>query len=619
MRRIFILLAAGAVAVMAPAASLELDNPVSVEYLQENLAKTHPRLVFTPSILREVKSKLKTDPVVQNWYAAIRLSADAICKEPLLKREVIGWRMLGTSREMLYRINMLGAVYLIEKDQAALHRINEELLTVCEFADWNPGHFLDVAEMSLAVALALDWTDGDLPASTSKKAKAALIEKGLNPSWPLDGKKWRYAYLQNNWNQVCNGGLIAAAISIAEENPELAAKTIARALDGMPNALAEYMPDGVYPEGSSYWGYGTGYSVITIAMLESAFGRDFGISAVPGFMESAMFRLFCNAPSGLYFNFSDCDDKRGLNGDIILAWFAMKTGNKAYFEKERFMRPVDNTDTLFRHGGAALAWLSQYEERASIAAPADWKGAGSNPVAVFTGGKNDPHQYYFGGKGGRATTNHGNMDAGSFVFELNGVRWVIDSGNQSYNTLEEAGFELWGKKQDSQRWALLSKNNFGHSTLTVNNQPFVVDGYAPLIGFKTGGRPAATFDLSSVYGDNVQKAERCFIKDSPASLVVKDWIVCSESTREIVWQLMTAADVEPVDGGAILSSGGQRLRLDIQTPRASQLSVVSLDPPPMKLDRRIKGLKRIEIRPSTKLTAGRAIQLVVRLSEDNQR
>ena len=36
------------------------------------------------------------------------------------------------------------------------------------------------------------------------------------------------------------------------------------------------------------------------------------------------------------------------------------------------------------------------------------------------------------------------MDAGSFVFELNGVRWAIDPGVQDYNALEQAGFDLWG-------------------------------------------------------------------------------------------------------------------------------------------------------------------------------
>lgn len=116
--------------------------------------------------------------------------------------------------------------------------------------------------------------------------------------------------------------------------------------------------------------------------------------------------------------------------------------------------------------------------------PTAWKGEGDNPIVIFTGGENDPRSFYFGGKGGRATTSHGNMDAGSFIFELNGVRWVIDPGNQNYNTLEQAGFDLWSSCQDCQRWILLTKGNHGHSTITVNDQRFINNGYAPLISFK---------------------------------------------------------------------------------------------------------------------------------------
>ena len=33
-----------------------LENPMSVEYLEANLAKTHPRLVLTPSIEHQARS-----------------------------------------------------------------------------------------------------------------------------------------------------------------------------------------------------------------------------------------------------------------------------------------------------------------------------------------------------------------------------------------------------------------------------------------------------------------------------------------------------------------------------------------------------------------------------------
>ncbi|HPE75345.1 MAG TPA: heparinase II/III family protein [Draconibacterium sp.] len=592
----------------------KLDNPISVQYLKKNLLKSQPRLVLNSNIEKELKKKLKTDPVTQNLYKVILANSVDIQKEPLLERKLEGRRLLGVSRKMLYRINILGMVYRIEKDPKILARINDEVTAVCNFSDWNPSHYLDVAEMSMAVALALDWTAGKLPKSTNELAKSALIEKGIKPSWPENGSQPGWAYGHNNWNQVCNGGMIAASIAIAEKDPELAAKTISRALDGMTSALIQYSPDGVYPEGSTYWGYGTSFSVVTSAMLESAFGTDFGIADYPAFKKSAVYRYLMNTPSGWYFNFADCGDKRSESGDIILAWFATKTGNKEFFERERFLSPANNDDELSRLAGAGLVWVSQYEGKADIKMPTIWKGDGSNPIVVFKGDENDPHNYYFGGKGGRATTSHGNMDAGSFIFELNGVRWSIDPGNQNYNTLEQAGFDLWNGSQTGQRWTLLTKNNFGHSTVTVNDSLFFNSGFAPLLSFKDGNSPEATFDLTAVYRDKIKSAKRKFLKDSPTSIVIEDNFETNENTKLITWQMMTTADVEIVKGGAILKQDGKTLRLENLTLPELAISVVSLYPAPMELDRQIENLKRIEIRiPAWTLKNGKGT-LKVRLS-----
>ncbi|MDR2473288.1 MAG: heparinase II/III-family protein [Tannerella sp.] len=568
-----------------------LDNPMSVSYLKSHLKKSHPRLVLNPSLESMVKKKIKSDPVVKNYYEAIKLNADKVLQKPYLQRVMTGRRLLSVSREMLYRVNMLGMVYRIDKDPVMLERLNNEILAVCDFTDWNPSHYLDVGEMSLAVALAIDWGADKLPAATVEKAINALITKGINPSWENESKNAGWAYGGNNWNQVCNGGMIAASIAIAEKDPALAAKTIQRALDGIPNALAAYLPDGVYPEGSTYWDYGTGFSVITCAMLESAFGTDFGHTKHSAYMASAMYRLMMNAPSGYYYNFADCGDSRGKNADTELAWFASKTGNKAFFERDRLLIPANEMSTLSRIGGAALVWIAQFKETQGEAVPTVWYGRGANPIVIFTG--NDG--YYFGGKGGRATTSHGNMDAGSFIFETDSIRWVIDPGNQDYNTLEQTGFDLWSSRQNSQRWTLLTKNNYGHSTLTVNNQLHIANGQATLVEVGEGSQPSAVFDITAPYGDLLKSAKRTFTKDSPTSLLITDQIETSPKTEVISWQLMTVADVEIVKGGAILRQGGKSLKINNISHPDYLLSVISLDPAPLALDRKIKGLKRIEL------------------------
>ncbi len=272
--------------------------------------------------------------------------------------------------------------------------------------------------------------------------------------------------------------------------------------------------------------------------------------------------------------------------------------------------------TLSRLAGAALVWLSQYEEKGEEKIPTAWKGEGSNPIVIFTGGENDPHNYYFGGKGGRGMVNHGNMDGGSFIFELNGVRWSIDPGNQGYNELEKTGFDLWGRCQTCERWTLLTKNNYGHSTITINDSLHKTEGLATLTSFKNGDNPEATFDLSVTLGDLVKSASRRFIKDSPTSLLIEDNIETSDKTKLITWQMLTQADVELVKGGAVLKQDGKTLKLENLTHPELQLSVVSLYPAPLELDRQIEGLKRIEIRiPAWTVENGKTT-LKVRLSEN---
>lgn len=597
----------------------QLDNPISVQYLKNNLHKTQPRLVLNYTLENNLRKKLQSDPLIQHIYEAIKYNTKTVLERDLITVNIPDnprsqKNQLGISRDFLYRMNMLAMVYRIDKDPKILQRINEEVVAACNFPTWYPRHFLDVGEMSLAIALALDWTAGKLPNSTITLAKKSLIEKGINPSWPEDGKTPGWVYGTNNWNQVCNAGMIAASISIAEIDPALAAKTIKRSLDGMNRALAEYAPDGVYPEGAVYWGYGTMFSVVTAAMLESAFGTDFGMADFPGFKESAIFRVLSTAPSKRLFNYADCAEEPERYTDFTLSWFASKTGNKNYLNEARFLQSPEEIGRVSRLAGAGLVWTAQFEEKEVKSIPNAWKGEGANPIVIFTGEGDNPEGYYFGGKGGRGTVNHGNMDGGSFIFELNGVRWVIDPGNQSYGLLERAGFDLWGRCQECDRWKLITKNNFGHSTISVNKELHVVDGLATIVDFKDGDLPEATFDMTATFKGQLERASRRFVKDSPTSLLIEDHIQMSEETKLITWQLMTTAEVRIVDGGAELLKDGKKLKIENLSHSEIDMSVISLYPAPLELDKQIEGLKRVEIRIPAWTIRGDNIKIQIRLT-----
>lgn len=598
----------------------KLENPISAAYLKENLRKESPRLVLNKETEKNLKKKLKTDPVVRNVYEGIKRNAEAVFEKSIINLDIPMEQrsqnnQLDISRDLLHRVSMMAMVYRMEKDPRMLERINAEVIAACNFPTWFPKHFLDVGEMSLGIALAIDWVGEDLPKSTVVLAKEALIEKGIKPSWPADGKNPRWAYGHNNWNQVCHGGMIAASIAIAEIDPELAAKTIHRAIDGMVNALTQYGPDGVYPEGATYWRYGTSFSVVTAAMFESAFGTDFGMLDYPGFEESAVFRVLSVGPTGLVYNFADSGERSSQNGDITLAWFAAKTGSKTFFEREKFMRASEEMGNLSRLTAPALVWIAQYEEKGEKSIPSAWSGNGPNPVVFFTGGDDDPNEYYFGGKGGRGSVSHGNMDGGSFVFELDGVRWVVDPGNTGrYGLIERTGFGLWKSCQTCDRWKLLNKGNFGHSTISANNQLHIVDGKATIVDFQTGEKPEATIDMTPTFEGQLKSVTRRFVKEGPRSLLIEDNIELAKETEWITWQLMTQADVEIVKGGALLKQDGKSLKIEHPSHPEFTVSVISLYPPPFHLDTKKEGLKRIEIRIPAWTVEGGKTKIRVRLS-----
>lgn len=263
-----------------------------------------------------------------------------------------------------------------------------------------------------------------------------------------------------------------------------------------------------------------------------------------------------------------------------------------------------------------MIWLSQFEQQKVSDLSLNWRGRGANPVVVFRAEEDDSRQLYLAAKGGKARLSHGNMDAGTFVFELNGVRWVIDPGNQSYYPLNRIGFNLAGQCQDCPRWSLLTKKNQGHSTISVNDARFKVEGYAPVIHFEDDEMLEASIDLTDLYNGNVNSLKRRIIKESNQSVLIEDEIEINDSTRMVTWGLMTIADIELTKNGAILRQAGKQLRVSILAPADLRFSVISLDPPPMQIDKTIDNLKRLEIRiPAWTIGTGREI-VKVRLSGD---
>ena len=611
-------------AVSASAQEFKLQNPVTETWLISHLRKESPRVILTWDILQAIKKEVVADPVAKAYYQYLYKNAEAMINLPVLERQMIGRRLLMVSREAAKRIGTLAIVYAVSGEKRFLTRTNAEIVALCNFSDWNPSHFLDVAEAAYAVAIGLDWTLGDLPAETKKMAVASLVEKAIKPSLITENNSWISGH--NNWNQVCHGGLSVAAVAIASDYPALAATVISRALENIPHALSSYAPDGAYPEGASYWEYGTSYTLLTISVFESAFGTDFGIAKAPGFLESAVFVKVLAGPSGEYFNYFDSSSggDNSLDNLELLSWFSQKADNARYVNKSKFLQAIGEETTDGKHvskmNGAALTWIVGNKATNTAPLPTNWKGDGRNPIAILRSAETKKSKFFLGAKGGSASQSHGNMDAGSFVFELNGVRWSVDPGNQDYTALEAilGTGGLWNTAQSSPRWTLLTKNNFGHGTLTVNDSLHKTNGFAPMVSFEGDSMtPEVEFDLSHVFGDQLASAHRKFIKVSDQTLRIEDEIGISPRTVEVTWAMMTTANVESTPNGAVLRQDGQTLTVKFIGFAKMEPRIKSLDPPALPYDKKIPGLKRIEFHIPVELLQQVNSKIVVELTGDN--
>ena len=128
--------------------------------------------------------------------------------------------MLETSRTTLKRVLYLALAHRLTGRQRYTQRAQEEMLAAVRFEDWNPSHFLDVAEMTAALAVGYDWLYETLEPKAREEIKKAIVEKGLRVSLEEDG----WVESKSNWSQVCHGGVVLGALAVLEDEPDLAAQ-----------------------------------------------------------------------------------------------------------------------------------------------------------------------------------------------------------------------------------------------------------------------------------------------------------------------------------------------------------------------------------------------------------
>ena len=544
------------------------------------LRSEHPRLIITTDGWNDLRARLAKESNQKTVLTSIIKDARKVLTTPPLVYKKEGKRLLAVSREAVRRIILCAFSYRVTGDKVFLERAQKDMLTAAAFGDWNPSHFLDVGEMTAAVALGYDWLFDALAADTRATLRQAILEKGIKPGLAVK-KGWPTT--ENNWNQVCYGGLSLGALAIADESPEVARQILTLAQKNNPIGLKPYAPSGIYPEGPGYWNYGTSYQVLLISALQTALGTDWNLSAAPGFLTSAEALVEQIGPTGRPFNFSDCGDS--VPFEPTLFWFAQKLKQPSliYFQNQLLQQNLATSQKEGKEskGGRLLPflaiWINNLPKNITPPTlPLAWHGDGPNPVGVFRSSWTDSNALFVAFKGGSGSVSHGHMDAGSFVLDAGGVRWASDLGAQNYYSVESKGWALFDKKQDGDRWTVYRLNNFSHNTLTLGGKLHNVAGDARITEFTD---KSATVNLSQVFAGQASSVIRRFRVDDNRTTVIRDDITGAKPGLSVRWQMLTHTKISVDKNQATLQQDGKILSAKILSPAGAKFEIASAQPP----------------------------------------
>jgi hypothetical protein len=537
------------------------------QHLLQSLRPSHPRLLATESELERVRLMIHSEPLARAWYAALHAKAEKMLDEPPVAYTLIGPRLLAQSRRCLERVYTLGLLYRLDGDRRFAERAKQELFAAAAFKDWNPSHFLDVAEMTHAFGIGYDWLFDTLSAAERATLRTAIVEKGLRPSFVdtlpngARGYNW-WLTVTHNWNQVCNGGLTVGALAIADEEPELAERVIRRALDTIKLPMGSYAPDGGWDEGPGYWHYATSYTVYFLAAMATALGGDLtewqALLRMPGFAVTGDFRVHALGPLGRAFNYADASDRAEAAPELF--WLARQFNRPlwAWYERQRSGTP-HATDLL---------WFDPRGDGAKADnVPLDAFFRGIN-VAFFRSAWEDPQALYVGFKGGNNKANHSHLDLGTFVLDARGYRWAVDLGSDNYDL---PGY--FGK----QRWTYYRLTTAGHNTLLVNGVPQATSARAPIIAFQTmSARAFAVADLTAAYPMTQRVWRGVALLDRERVLIEDE--MDAEQPVDVVWSMHTPAEISIDGASAVLKQGAETVQARIEAPAGATFAVASATP-----------------------------------------
>lgn len=539
---------------------LSLDRPNQAK-LKADFAKTtgigtHPRLFGRPERVTQLFEAAKTDPTLKKLLDGLLEYAENCLNN---RFSTGGHTVKNSSFEV---VEAFYVAYLYTGDERYPKKAEELAFLLTDMGTWkHDSYFLDVSTWLMVTSEVYDLFYHQLSQESRDRIATRLIKLGLQSA-----DKHYYGSFSDwptrlgNWNTVCNGGPIAAAIALYGDgyNDALCIDVLEKVTDSLGYCIWEYAPHGGLTESGHYWEFGTEYLTRSIEMFEFNFGTSYGLTNFSGMLEMPYWPFYAGTSSGdwAYHDDPPAYDWSRVNTSYA-CWgaYRMKDYN---LQRLRYDRLEKEKATVYFYdffyymkdpnpqpGVVDLDKTFEYQEMAFSRNDA-------------TLGK---EQFWLGIHALKNTGPHLQYDLGNFVYEAYGIRWAMDYGRGSYGLPEYNTSESEG----SGKGKVYPCRAEGHNLYVIEptryqGQHFwATDTYVEEIGFSPVCA-AYKVDLTGAYYSWASKALRGYmLTNQRTCLVIQDEITIREKyegeTIKWFWQTMATPIVNPDKSVTLLRDG----------------------------------------------------------------
>lgn len=569
---------------------------IQADYNASGNAGSHPRIWKDAEGFAELKTLTETDTLARRWWLALKSDADALVSSGVLspdddiynfsKNTELSPR-LEAVRKLCDEAKLLGLAYNITGDENYAELLKDKLMYVIDHnRSWYDGdsiHYLTHGQLAEAMGIGYDWIYNYLTAEERAKIAEWSYEGVLVPIREAyyagtTGDYW-WTTTTLNWNTVISGGEIVLALSLADEYPEIAFDAVEKAMRSGEYSLSTWAPDGGWYEGNSYARYTAQYMEYELSALSSVLGTMYDREKSRGLQDASFYMYYIDSFAGGSVNFGDSDTAHAKV--LTLYWADLYESKELAVLLKKWNEELE-TDfgrlrDLLYYDPALLADAEHVELQL------DKFFAGDRSQMVVTReGWDDANQMFACWAGGRMDQSHDHADAGSFVYDVNGYRFICDLGAKNY-TFSGEDWDYFRKRAEAHNVMVINPDESSVPGKLGLRQPGQDrDGYAELLYVNSGaGGVVSAIDLQDMYKKQTSSYIRGFMTmDNRRSLVVRDEVVLKQKDSKLYWNLMTLGSITVVDDDTvIITRDEEAVKIEIIT-NADSVKVYSTNAEP---------------------------------------